>query len=225
MGHQVLSTSQAGAQPGVGGRERDPWPEAAPAAHPRAHQDVERALRALLVLFDGGEHGQHQAREDQQEPGTGEARSAAEAGGGAAEQTPHTLPTPPSVLVGPDSLGLPGHPGLRVKGNRPGLLGWRQDCHLPRSGEGWAHQPHACCFLLTSPSLGSKAETFCLPVNADLHMQPPRSPCLGPCVLGSCPVRHGVHRLGVPSTDLCLWLPCRSLTIRHQEPLRRQRGG
>ena len=35
----------------------------------RTHQDVQRALRALLVLLDGGEHGQHETGEDQQEPG------------------------------------------------------------------------------------------------------------------------------------------------------------
>lgn len=47
-----------------------------PAPSPRAHQDVERAFRALLVLFDGREHGEHEAGEDQQEPGTREAPSA-----------------------------------------------------------------------------------------------------------------------------------------------------
>lgn len=45
-------------------------PAASSAIRPSApscgtHQDVERALRALLVLLDGGEHGQHETGEDQ----------------------------------------------------------------------------------------------------------------------------------------------------------------
>lgn len=51
-----------------------PYPRPGPSL--RAHQDVERAFRALLILFDGREHGEHEAGEDQQEPGTREASSA-----------------------------------------------------------------------------------------------------------------------------------------------------
>lgn len=35
---------------------------------PQIYQNVERVLRTLLVLFDGGEHRQNQAGEHKQEP-------------------------------------------------------------------------------------------------------------------------------------------------------------
>lgn len=64
-GARLAQAAGPGVRGSAAGRGR--W-RTAPA---RAHQDVERALRALLVLLDGGEHRQHQAGEDQQEPAAG----------------------------------------------------------------------------------------------------------------------------------------------------------
>lgn len=98
----------------------------------RAHQDVQRALRALLVLFDGGEHGQHEAGEDKQEPedgGGGEAASAGSqpGGGGSGARPKAWTRRPPPALPGPHLSDQWGQPLLwespqKAQGQRTGCV-------------------------------------------------------------------------------------------------------
>lgn len=118
-----------------------------------AHQDVQRALRALLVLFDGGEYGQHEAGEDQQEPedrgrlgqpvGTRtRPRCRAQDTPTATPRTPHSLAHTPCLSAQPGQHRASGKaPKLSVTGNKLCLLhGWevrtQSEPHTPLGGKG-----------------------------------------------------------------------------------------
>lgn len=75
---------------------------------PGTHQDVERSLRALLVLLDGGEDRQHEAGEDQQEPGAeADGGRSAAARGGPRGQSPQSQLNPPPELCTTTPTTLP----------------------------------------------------------------------------------------------------------------------
>lgn len=143
-----------------------------------AHQDVQGALRALLVLFDGGEHGQHEAGEDQQEPedrgrlgqpvgSRTRPRCGAQDTPTATPRTPHSLAHTPCLSAQPGQHHALGKaPKLSMTGHKLCLLhGWESEAQeraptRPSEAKvaGTPYVPHVSSFAAVLS--GSEADTF-----------------------------------------------------------------
>lgn len=194
--------------PGTGCRPRAPPPSGPSAPTHGTHQDVERALRALLVLLDGGEHRQHEAGEDQQEPGGRSRRRSARPGSQPARKaqgragargspglhgdawaqllcrTPTTLPPPPP----PTSLANVQRPSQRdhKRGTLPsGPLG-KQEMSEPHSPcprrAPRTQSPLSSSTAVSSP--GPEVDTSCLPAHTSLTHTVPAPLAAGPVSAG-----------------------------------------